>query len=276
MLKNTFCHIPGISLQKETKLWNDGIHSWEQLAKIFNNFRIEKYIEHSIQCVEKNDLNFFAENLPVKEHWRLFKDFRQNAVYLDIETTGMKYSIDYITTIAIYDGREIKYFVNGDNLHQFPFEIQNYNLLITYNGKCFDVPFIEKFFGINLNMVHIDLRYLLKSLGYVGGLKACERKLGISRHLLEDVDGFFAVYLWNEYKNKKNKKALETLLAYNIQDVLNLEKLMVISYNMKLQNTPFTEIHKLPLPNLPANPFTPDNKTIERIRNKLSSWNFKW
>jgi hypothetical protein len=34
---------------------------------------------------------------------------------------------------------------------------------------------------------------------------------------LIDVDGFFAVLLWWDFKRNKNQKALETLLAYNIR-----------------------------------------------------------
>jgi hypothetical protein len=55
------------------------------------------------------------------------------------------------------------------------------------------------------------------------------------------------------------------LLAYNIQDVLNLENLMVIAYNLKIKDTPFYE-KQLPEPVfLPGNPFKVDLETVERI-----------
>ncbi len=132
-----------------------------------------------------------------------------------------------------------------DKTSRFKEDIQKYKVLVTYNGKCFDVPFLQSYFGIKLNQVHIDLRYVLKSLGYTGGLKGCEKKAGIDRGDLDGVDGYFAVFLWNEYQRNKNDKALETLLAYNIQDVVNLETLMVLSYNLKLKETPFNESHQL-------------------------------
>ena len=50
-------------------------------------------------------------------------------------------------------------------------------MIVTYNGKTFDVPFIEKYFGIRMNHAHIDLRYVLKSLGYSGGLKMFEQAM---------------------------------------------------------------------------------------------------
>jgi hypothetical protein len=110
------------------------------------------------------------------------------------------------------------------------------------------------------------LRYILKDLGYTGGLKACERRLGIDRGGLEDVDGYFAVLLWQDFKKNKNAKSLETLLAYNTEDVLNLETLIVKAYNMNLTGTPFNESRRLELPRRPAPTFEADRKTIERIR----------
>jgi len=103
---------------------------------------------------------------------------------------------------------------------------------------------MESYFGIELDQVHLDLRYNLRSLGYTGGLKGCERKAGIDRGDLEGVDGYFAVLLWDDYQRNKNEKALKSLLAYNIQDVVNLETLMVLSYNLKLKDTPFTATHQ--------------------------------
>jgi hypothetical protein len=83
---------------------------------------------------------------------------------------------------------------------------------------------------------------------------------------LSDVDGFFAVLLWNEYQKSGNKKALETLLAYNVQDTVNLESLMVTAYNMKLKTTPFYHSHMIPSPRIPVNPYTADLKTVDRIK----------
>jgi uncharacterized protein YprB with RNaseH-like and TPR domain len=123
--------------------------------------------------------------------------------------------------------------------------------------------------GIKLNQVHIDLRYILRSLGYAGGLKGCERKAGIDRGELDGMDGYFAVLLWEDYQRNMNRKALETLLAYNIQDVVNLEMLMVFSYNLKLNETPFVQTHQLSYPSSPKIPFKADLETIERIRQKM-------
>ena len=122
------------------------------------------------------------------------------------------------------------------------------------------------YWGSPVNMqAHIDLRYPLRSLGLVGGLKGCEQQLGISRPGLENVNGFVAVLLWNEYRMRNNLKALETLLAYNIQDTLSLHTLMVHTHNEKVKTTPFSSSCSLPFSSLPESPFKADQDIVERV-----------
>lgn len=188
---------------------------------------------------------FFGQHLPVNQYWRLFPHFRDTIAYLDIETTGLENWCNEITTIALYDGQRVRTYVNGQNLNDFVRDIQRYKIIVSYNGRCFDVPFIERYFRIRLDQVHIDLRFVLKSLGFSGGLKGCERQLGIDRGDLKDIDGYYAVILWHDYKRTGNEKALEMLIEYNSLDAKNLETLMVMAYNMKLRGTPFYETYRI-------------------------------
>lgn len=279
MLTNTFCHIPGIGPRKEQKLWSSGFRHWDDclgpgrlsaLSPRASRHVIE-WLHASREHLQRGDPSFFASAMPTNLLWRLFPEFRDEVAYLDIETTGLGGPGSSITSIALYDGRAISWFLQGQNLHEFPEAVSRYKVLVTYNGKCFDLPFLERFFRMPLDQPHIDLRYLLGSLGYKGGLKGCERQLGIGRGDLEGVDGYFAVLLWEEYARQDCLEALQTLLAYNIQDTVNLETLMVKAYNLKLRETPFADTHELPLPRVPNVPFQPDRETIERIRSKIAS-----
>ena len=227
---------------------------------------LKRDIRDSMAHLQNNNPKYFTDSLLFRDYWRLPPHFPRLTAYLDIETTGLGWPGDYITTIALYDGTSIFSYVRGRNLDYFRTDIARYKVIVTYNGKCFDVPFIENDLGIKMNHAHIDLRYVLKSLGYTGGLKVCEEKLGIAREELEGIDGFFAVLLWNDFKARKNEKALETLLAYNVVDTVNLQTLMFKAYNMKLRETPFLQTHQRAVPKCPQNPFTPDMKTIQRIR----------
>ncbi len=278
MLKNTFHHIPGIGSNTEKQLWSSGLTHWNRFKEPFSPKlsmkRIEimtQYIQESSKYLEDSDPNYFSDLLPSNLHWRFFPEFRSSTAYIDIETTGLEAYCSEITTIAFYNGKSTFYYVQGDNLDDFPDDIKKYKVLVTYNGKSFDVPFIESYFEIKLNHAHIDLRYVLKSLGYSGGLKGCEKQLGIDRGGLDGVDGYFAVLLWDDYLQNSNQKALETLLAYNIEDVVNLEALMVMAYNMKIKDTPFMQSNKLATPNAPTIPFKADMATIEKIKSKIFS-----
>jgi uncharacterized protein len=107
-------------------------------------------------------------------------------------------------------------------------------------------------------------------------LKSCERQLGLERKELADVDGFFAVLLWQEFKRKKDHRALETLLAYNATDVVHLEALMVQAYNLKLHETPFRNSHQLTASDVPAIPFKADQETIRRLKCSATSSDYGW
>lgn len=278
MLEQTFVHIPGIGAVSEKRFWEAGIHSWNDFMKNYpprlsrpKRDRMLACLETSRQQAESGNAKYFSDLLPGSLQWRFFPEFRDATVYLDIETTGLDNWGNDITTIAMYDGRTIKYFINGRNLTDFVDEIERYRVLVTYNGKCFDVPFLERYFKIKLRHAHIDLRYVLASLGYKGGLKGCEARLGIDRGELAGIDGFFAVLLWHDYEKNKNHEALETLLAYNVADVLNLEHLMVLAYNLKLRETPFGGC-RLPVPSLPENPFSADRETVAKIKRNYTIW----
>jgi uncharacterized protein len=135
-----------------------------------------------------HDPLFFTSRLAGADAWRIFPHYRDRCAYLDIETTGLSDSCE-ITTIALYDGKTVRTYVNGRNLDTFPDDLDRYAVLITYNGRCFDIPMIERFFRIRVRQAQIDLRSVLARLGCRGGLKGCEKQLGINRGLLDGVDG---------------------------------------------------------------------------------------
>jgi uncharacterized protein YprB with RNaseH-like and TPR domain len=252
MLRNTFCHIERIGIATEEKLWNAGVYDWDlfnQLSGIPLSKKkvasISPVLEESSRQLVTGNPHYFVRHLSVNQYWRLFPHFRDTIAYLDIETTGLENWCNEITTIALYDGQVVNSYVNGQNLDDFVRDIQKFKIIVSYNGRCFDVPFIEHYFRITLDQVHIDLRFVLKSLGFSGGLKGCERQLGIDRGDLKDIDGYYAVILWQEYKRTGNQKVLETLIEYNILDAKNLEILMARAYNMKLKGTPFYEKNRI-------------------------------
>ena len=272
MLRHSFCHLPGVGGTTEQRLWSAGLTTWDhvllgEVDKKSPGRRLPAdELRESVRRLDQGDAAWFESRLPSAQSWRLFADFRDRCAYLDIETTGME-SYDSVTTIALYDGRSVRTYVRGRNLDDFTADIRAYRLLVTYNGKSFDLPFLRRCLGCSLDHAHIDLRHILASLGVRGGLKACERQLGVTRPGLEEVNGYMAVLLWKDYQRKKDQRSLDTLLAYNVQDTVNLEALMVYAHNTHLGRlaAPFGADYRLPPPEAILNPFTADPVTIQRI-----------
>jgi uncharacterized protein YprB with RNaseH-like and TPR domain len=149
--------------------------------------------------------------------------------YLDIETTGLEPSQNEITVVGIYIVKESKEDfiqlvgskISGEAILR---TLQGVTSLYTYNGRRFDLPFIHVRHGVNLesHISHCDLMYHCWRNNLYGGLKAVERSLGIERRIKE-VDGFEAVQLWWRYIHYGDLIALQKLLDYNKEDVINLK-----------------------------------------------------
>ena len=123
----------------------------------------------------------------------------------------------YDTRFVQLVGRDI----TVDNLLE---ALEDVSIIYTYNGSRFDLPFI--YFGLGVNLAnlfeHRDLMYDCWRNNLYGGFKRVEERLGIERRLKE-VDGSEAVRLWWRYIDYFDLDALNTLLEYNREDVLNLK-----------------------------------------------------
>lgn len=148
--------------------------------------------------------------------------------YLDIETTGLCSFYDEITVIGVClasdnGNRPVQLVGNdatGSNLLR---TLRCVNTIHTYNGSRFDLPFINSRLRLNLreHFHHHDLMYDCWRDNLYGGFKAVERRLGIRRRLT-DISGTQAVILWWRYQTRHDRKALDLLLEYNKEDVVNL------------------------------------------------------
>jgi uncharacterized protein YprB with RNaseH-like and TPR domain len=168
--------------------------------------------------------------------------------------------------VALYDGVRIRHYVNGENLDMLAGDLDRYRLLVTYNGTSFDLPFIRRYLGLPVEHAHLDLRYILARLGLTGGLKGCERALDLARADTAGLEGYHAVLLWDEWRRTGHSEALETLLAYNIQDTVSLEALMVHAYNARLQQTPLADLEPAAAPGAPPrSPCQADPDTVARL-----------
>jgi uncharacterized protein YprB with RNaseH-like and TPR domain len=238
LLRNTFLHIPGVGRTTERALWEAGCTDWDALLEGLDRYSLgtapketaRRVIERSKAHLAAGEHQFFAKALGLAEAWRAFHEFRNDCVFLDIETNGGMDG-DAVTMVGLYDGVEFRALVKDEDLGEFPDVISRYSMIVTFYGSGFDLPMLQrKFWGMKFDQIHIDLCPTLKRVGIRGGLKRIERQLGIARG--EDTDGLSgwdAVQLWRQYR-QGDDSALERLIAYNRDDVVNLERLAEIAY----------------------------------------------
>jgi hypothetical protein len=239
MLEHTFVHIPGIGSRTERALWEQGVLTWTDALDTarptgFSDDRWSRTcrcIEQSARNLERLEHRYFADGLSPSEHWRAWRNFAHAIAYLDIETTGCAGS-DRVTVVGIYDGSRTSTFVRGDNLDDLRDVLDEYAMIVTFNGASFDLPFLRRHFrGLQFHHLHLDLMHVLRRIGYTGGLKSIERQVGIERDDdLAGLSGWDAVRLWNDYC-RGSDDALDTLVRYNAADIENLEILSELAFS---------------------------------------------
>lgn len=141
--------------------------------------------------------------------------------YLDIETSFA----GEITVIGVFIpptkliqliGEE----VNWSNIWN---ALTGVSSLRTYNGSRFDLPVIKRVLKLDLAKYFEcrDLMYDCWQKNLYGGLKRVEEQLGIERET-RGIDGLEAMRLWERYRLFNDQEALQLLLSYNREDVINL------------------------------------------------------
>ena len=144
MIQNTFLHLHGVGNQTEERPWNAGYDGWDRLrhalksanssGDLFHNrlqgrlfpdedhssvaetagmpshdnrafLRIDE-LEQSRQALANCSYSFFLDRLRPSFHWRLLPHILKDALYLDIESTGLSRHHHYVTVIGALYGIE--------------------------------------------------------------------------------------------------------------------------------------------------------------------------
>ena len=233
MIESSFCFLPGVGLRTERRFWREGVVTWEDFLNTqslprISGVRKSRFDEDIAQARDhfaRQDVRYFARTVPARHQWRLYEWLRPRAIYLDIETN----SFGEITIVGLYGYGVYTALIRGESLdwRRLAEELSHYELLVTFYGTSFDLPMLAAHFpNLALNQPHLDLCGVGRTLGYRGGLKAIERRVGIER--LPELNGFTghdAVRQWNRWRHRRDDEARRLLLTYNEADCVNLQPL---------------------------------------------------
>lgn len=235
MLTNTFLFLERIGDKLEKNIWKNGIPDWDNFLRRKNinglsrhrKLYYDRKILNARKALYNFDSSYFLKLLPQSEMWRLYNFFKEDAVFLDIETTGLSNKNNDITVFGLYDGISTKIMIKGINLNYniLKNEFKKYKLIVTFNGASFDLPFIKKTYPDLLPKIpNFDVKSIADKLGLKGGLKNIEKNLGIERSAVVDkFHGGDALTLWRMYRATGDDHYLNLLVDYNEYDIINLK-----------------------------------------------------
>lgn len=187
-----------------------------------------------------------------------FRDMR--ICVLDIETTGLNPSRNKFILGGLYDCSTHtmhQFFAENRSEEQealagFLSELDSFDMVITYNGRHFDIPFIEKrlktlyndheqditgaprsdnrLLQYNLDLYlavngHSPLKHFIPNLKQ----KTVENYMGLWHHRKDEISGAESVDLYNAYEKSGEIALRDKILLHNSDDVIQLTRLSKVT-----------------------------------------------
>ncbi|MGI6722353.1 MAG: ribonuclease H-like domain-containing protein [Anaerovoracaceae bacterium] len=169
--------------------------------------------------------------------------------YFDIESTGLsprRCSMVLAGLVFPDDGKYIarQYFAEDPEeepavIAALLSDLTSLDVIVTYNGCRFDVPFLEKRMEIN-GMDHVDLPYqldlyrLVRYHSDIGNFtpnlkqKTLEDFLGLWSERSDEIDGKESVRLYYQWLDTRDEEIREIICLHNRDDILQLARLMAV------------------------------------------------
>ncbi len=245
MLRHTFQMIPGIGPARERELWVSGITDWSKIPLPLlcqrpswlsgaHEERLAEAIRRLENALSEGALNVLVRALPARERWRLHRTLLNRTVFLDIETDGTRDAVP--TVVSLLHGNTIELFAAGRNMDELPDALAKWPVWTSFGGVRCDEPWLRAAFPqLPRPELHFDLCPFARSLGFKGGLKALEERLGLIRpDAVRGMNGRDAVFLWARWRDQGNRNALKRLCEYNIYDTVQLRPLAAALFNMAI------------------------------------------
>lgn len=170
--------------------------------------------------------------------------------FFDIETTGLSpdRSKLILAGLAYYEGDTlVAKQIFADDPSEEPEvitavlnELKNFDMVVTYNGKRFDMPFLLK--RAHRNKIHmnealpynLDLYPAVRSFSPLRAMlpdlkqKTVESFIGLWETRTDEISGAESVELYYYYAGTKDEKIRDVILLHNRDDITQLSKLLKV------------------------------------------------
>ncbi|MGB9595264.1 MAG: ribonuclease H-like domain-containing protein [Candidatus Poribacteria bacterium] len=189
-------------------------------------------------------------NLSV-DHIKLNNDFKsilnvdpQEIVFLDIETTGLSNTPLFLIGLLYFDGDKLvidqlfarDYSEEAHLLHYFSEFMPKFNVLVTFNGKSFDIPFIRdrmifhrKFANWTYNHIDILLHSRRRWRGIFPDCKLQTLEYYVcQRRRIDDVPSSLVPEIYHDFVRNGNTEYILGVLNHNVLDLITLFELTTV------------------------------------------------
>ncbi len=231
--------IQGIGEKTEIKLKEKGYTNIQTLLK-HDKYKIKA--EKTLKQLESNDINTKINLIKqTKNKTDLLnissKIPEENFKFMDIETLGLTNTHIILIGIAEVKNKKIistQYFLQDYHeeatiLYEYFKHLNEDSIYVTFNGKCFDVPFIDtrsRLYRLKQpKLINYDLMYYARKI-WGEKLPNCKLQTIESEifdfHRIDDVPGQYIPGYWKTYKETGNIGPIIPIIKHNRIDIVNL------------------------------------------------------
>jgi uncharacterized protein YprB with RNaseH-like and TPR domain len=209
-------------------------------------------------CYDADDLGKKYRNIfdQAIDHNKLNNDFKsilnmdpKEIVFLDIETTGLSNTPLFLIGLLYFDGDNLvidqlfarDYSEESNLLHYFSEFAPKFNVLMTFNGKSFDMPFIRdrmifhrKF--AKWTYTHVDVLHHSRKR-WKGAVPDCKLQTLeyhiCQRRRVDDIPGALVPEVYHDFVRNGNPEYLAGVFHHNALDLITLFELTTVLITME-------------------------------------------
>lgn len=219
----------------------------------------------SMKIIDKTVTIDLMENQTSEDRRKLLQGAKKNFDFyfknlsfaaFDIETTGLSPTTSQVVlagfAIPLSDDeiRIIQFFAENideekDVLIHVQELIKSLDLVVTFNGASFDIPFVSKrcsLYNISVekDIYNLDIYKIIKNFSDLGKMlpnlkqKTVENFLGLSFQRKDEISGKESIDLYLNYMLNPSETLLETILLHNSDDIKQLYRIVFSMYPVNL------------------------------------------